>query len=167
MIPSIRTISHHKNAAPNQDRPSTMFHWRPQALILPSLSNSSSRILSTIGPKNLDSSLHNILFHWCYFQSLWALEFLSLFTLFPFLKKWFLGCYPSTKNVPDQASLDCRRVNLASRWSCQILSHVFAGLPSGLSKKKPLRNFSSDLESFLGLSVLFCPWPLLVLQISL
>ena len=30
-------------------------------------------------------------------------------------KKWFLGCYPKgLKAIPDQASSDCRRVNLGS-----------------------------------------------------
>ena len=46
-----------RNAGPNQDRPSTVFHWRPQALIPPSLSNSSSHILSAIGHKNVSRSL--------------------------------------------------------------------------------------------------------------
>ncbi len=45
----------------------------------------------------------------------------------PFWKKRFLGCCPSTKTIPDQALSDCRRVNLALRWSCQILSNVLAG----------------------------------------
>ena len=46
-----------RNAAPNQDGPSTMFHWKLQALILPSLSNSSSHILSTTGPKHFCHSM--------------------------------------------------------------------------------------------------------------
>lgn len=41
-----------RNAAPKQNRPSTMFHWRLQSLIHPSLSKSSSHILSMIRPKH-------------------------------------------------------------------------------------------------------------------
>lgn len=79
-----------RNAAPNQDRPYTMFHLRLHALILPTL------LLTYCGrldPKlsNLDLSQHNTLFHWSSFQSLWALAYLSLFTLFPFRKSGFLA----------------------------------------------------------------------------
>ena len=107
---------------------------------------------------NLDLSLHNTLFHWSSFQSLWALAYLSLFTL---PKKWFLGCYPSTKTIPDQASLDCRRVNLASWWSCQMLSQVLAGLPPvsqrRISEKLLIRfwKFSSSPFFVLELSWFF------------
>ena len=81
---------------------------------------------------------HSIIAYFSSFQSLWPLVYFSL------LKKWFLGSYLSTKTIPDQASLDCRRVNLASRWR-SLLDFLWS------HKEETVWNFSSDFESFVVL----------------
>lgn len=62
-----------RHAAPNQDRPYTMFHQKPQALNLPTL---LLTYFWRLDPKisNWDSLLHNTLFHWSSFQSLWYIH---------------------------------------------------------------------------------------------
>ena len=94
---------------------------------------------------------YNTLFHWSSFQSLWALAYLSLFTLFPFRKKmvsWLL-------HLPQTPFLIKLLFNVeGSTW------HPDEALVS------QRRNFSSDCES-LAFQSFFWPGPLLIPQMSL
>ena len=83
-----------------------MFHWRLQGFQL-----FFSHIVDDWTQKCQTWIRYSItnLFHWSSFQSLWDLTYLSLFTLLPFQKRGFVGCYPSTKTIPDQASVMSRR----------------------------------------------------------
>ena len=97
---------------------------------------------------NLDWSLHNTLFHWSSFQSLWASAYLSLFTLFPFQKLVFL-----VATLPQRPFL------------IKLLQTVELGIPVKLPDPEPgpcwtssslsLRRNSEKLRTFLGLPVLF------------
>ena len=159
MIPSIRTIS-----------PTPLAEMQPQTRTDPPpcfteghkhsffhLSPTLLLIYCRLDPKisNLDLSLHNTLFHWSSFQSLWALAYLSLFTLFPFRKSGFLAA-----TLPQRPFLIklLRSVEGSwPRWSCQMLSQVLAGLPP--VSQRNLENFSV-LKVFLAFQSIFCPpWP--------
>ena len=50
---------------------------------------------------------------------------------------------------------DCWRVNLASRWSCQILSQVLAGLPL-VSQRRNWETSHQILKVFLTFQSFFC-----------
>ena len=103
---------------------------------------------------NLDSSLHNTLFHWSSFQSFWALAYLSLFTLFPFHKSGFLDVTlpwrPFLIKLLQTVKGSTWHPNAASRcWARSLLDFLWS------LKEETMRNFSSEFESFLGLPVPF------------
>ena len=90
---------------------------------------------------------------WSSFQSLWALAYLRLFTLFPFRKIGFLAATlpqrPFLVKLLRTAEGSTWHPDEAARWWARSVLDVLRSL-----KEETRRNFSSDFESFLGLPVI-------------
>ena len=157
MIPSIQTISPTPPAEMqpqtrtdpppcfSEGRKHSFFHLSPTLLTY----------CRRLDPKisNLDSSLHNTLFHWYSFQSLWALAYLTFSPCSPFKSGFLAATLPQRPFLikllqtvegstwhPDEA---------ARCWARSLLDFLRS------LKEETLSNFSSDFESVLGLPVLY------------